>query len=138
MKGEILGQLSIFDETPKASMHCGDCLCNDCLLWWSGRCPHGGCYDNLRALKNPYDKAHPTDPPRTWWTEWRGDQANWCRGGIFYPQYICPDYVRYEGGTVKACLLANVQVFQDGYILCPLVDLIGCAECMKRFEEKED
>ena len=134
-KARLENQMSIFEEP---SVTCGDCLCRDCLLWWSGRCPHGGCYDDLRAKYNPYDKAHPNDSPRTSWTDWRTDQANWCRGGIFYPQHICPNYEHYKGSTVKTCLQANVQVFQDGHISCSLVESIGCAECWKRFEGKTE
>ena len=126
-------QLSIFEEP---GITCGDCWCRECLFWWSGRCPHGGCYDDLRAKYNPYNTAHPNEPPRTGWTDWRAEQAHWCRGGIFYPQRMCPNYEHYEGSKVKECLQANVQVFQDGYISCSLVDHIGCAECLKRFEEK--
>ena len=137
-KQEDRDQLSIFDVASTSLGGCNECLCNDCLRWWSGRCQHGGCYDDYRARANPYDEAHPNEPPRTGWTEWRGDQAHWCRGGVSYPQHICPDYVHYEGSTVKSCLMANVQVFQDGYISCSLVDHIGCIECMKRYENKTE
>ena len=117
---------------------CRDCLCRTCLYWWSGRCPHGECYDDLRAERNPYDAAHPGEPPRTTWSNWRGDQAHWCRGGTCYPQHLCSDYVEYQGSTVRSCLLNNVQLFQDGYIGCGLVETIGCEECYRRFAEKEE
>lgn len=29
--------------------HCGSCVCQKCLYWWSGRCPEGECYDDKRA-----------------------------------------------------------------------------------------
>ena len=127
-------QLSMFEETSAAG--CGDCLCRDCLLWWSNRCPYGGCYDNMRATVNPYDAAHPNEPPRMSWTEWRTDQAFWCRGGIFHPTHLCDHYVQYKGSKAKSCLLANIQIFQDGYILCSIVDTIGCEECYRRFEKE--
>lgn len=126
-------QLSLFEF---ASTTCADCICQDCLLWWSGRCPYGGCYDNLRATQNPYDAAHPNQQPRKGWTTWKTDQAHWCRGGIFYPQRVCPDYVQYKGSIVQSCLLANVQIFQDGYINCSLLDTMGCEECYRQFETR--
>lgn len=128
-------QLSMFEEQSCAG--CGDCLCRDCLLWWSNRCPYGGCYDNRRAAENPYDAAHPNKPPRTMWTQWRAEQAFWCRGGICYPTNLCEHYVPYEDSEVKSCLFANVEIFQDGYILCSIVDSIGCEECYRRFEERK-
>ena len=117
---------------------CDKCLCRNCLYWWSGRCPYGGCYDDLRAKENPYDKAHPNEPPRDWWSNWREDQAHWCRGGIFYSQHICTAFIRYEGSKIQECFGAPVQVFQDGHIRCSLVDTVGCEACMERFEAKEE
>jgi len=66
-----------------------------------------------------------------------GEQAHWCRGGACYATDSCPDYIRYEDEKtmVRTCLVENVTVFQDGYILCGLVDVLGCAECYRRFEE---
>lgn len=131
-----MDQLSIFaDELSVAG--CGDCLCRDCLLWWSSRCPYGECYDSLRSRERPYDKTHPERPPRKGWSDWQKDQAYWCRGGSTYPTHVCDRYVHYTGSEVKECLLANVQKFQDGFIRCCLVDSIGCETCYKRFIEKE-
>lgn len=128
-------QFSIFaDQLSMAG--CGDCLCRDCLRWWSSRCPHGECYDDLRAKKNPYNEAHPDRPPRTGWSNWRSDQAYWCRGGATYPAHACADYVHYEGSKIEECLCANVQKFQDGYISCSLVDSLGCEACYERFMNK--
>lgn len=76
---------------------CEDCLCRSCMFWWSSRCPHGECYDEYRAKVNPYDKAHPNDPPRTLWSNWKSEQAYWCRGGTHYPQQVCEHFVCYEG-----------------------------------------
>jgi hypothetical protein len=48
----------------------------------------------------------------------------------------CPDGLQYEeytGSTVKQCLRATVEIFQDGYIHCPIIDEIGCEQCMERF-----
>ena len=36
--------------------HCGSCVCQKCLYWWSGRCPEGECYDDKRAKEEPYTK----------------------------------------------------------------------------------
>ena len=113
---------------------CSDCLCRDCLMWWSSRCPYGECFDDLRAAVNPYDAAHPHEQPRRTWTNWRTDQAYWCRGGITYPVHACEYFVEYTGSKVKSCILANVQVFQDGYISCSLVSSHGCEHCYKHLE----
>ena len=121
------------------SVHgCDKCWCRSCLYWWSDRCPYGGCYDDLRAVEKPYDKAHPSEPPRKGWTNWKEDQAYWCRGGATYPQQRCPHYAKYKGSTVKSCLFSNVQIFQDGYIQCSIIDNIGCEECYRMFEKKEE
>lgn len=105
-------------------------------MWWSGRCPYGGCYDHHRAEVNPYDKAHPNEPPRTAWSNWKTDQAYWCRGGIVYPSLYCEHYIEYRGSEVQDCLYANVEIFQDGYKRCSLVESVGCEACYKRFLEK--
>lgn len=119
------------------ALHCR-CMCRDCLYWWSQRCPYGGCYDDERARRNPYNLAHPEKPPRTGWTNWKTDQAYWCRGGVMYPAKYCQHFVRYEGQVVKNCLGCNVSVFQDGYILCSIVDTVGCVECYRRFKERRE
>ena len=50
----------------------------------------------------------------------------------------CKDFVRYEGSVVKSCFMQNIQVFQDGFIRCGLVDTMGCMECMKRWEKVQE
>jgi hypothetical protein len=48
----------------------------------------------------------------------------------------CPDgmsYIEYTGSTVRQCLEATTEIYQDGYIHCPIIDSIGCVECEKRF-----
>ena len=119
---------------------CSDC-CMKCLYWWSSRCPHGGCYDDLRAKINPREKA--TGEHWTFWSrcEEPGEQDHWCRGGMHYPvkiEDVCKSYVNYEGQTVKKCLYANVSVFQDGYIGCSIVHTMGCEECYRRFEQEQE
>lgn len=136
-------QINIFEymakEYPKMSLNgCGNCICRHCLYWWSNRCPFGKCWDDHRAQVNPYDKAHPDGPQRTGWSNWKTDQAYWCRGGVCYPAYECEIYVKYTGQRVETCLDANVQVFQDGYILCSLVDIARCKQCYERWERKND
>lgn len=137
------GQIDIFEymerEYPKMTFGgCGNCVCRCCLYWWSKRCPFGDCWDDHRAQINPYDKAHPDKPPRTGWSNWKTDQAYWCRGGVCYPTYECGSYEKYTGQRVETCLDANVQVFQDGYILCCLVDTVGCRQCYERWENRND
>lgn len=139
------GQISISeymqarDNTP--IRRCGQCVCRSCLYWWSSRCLYGDCYDDYRAKVEPYDKAHPDKPPRTAWSNWDkpGEQAHWCRGGIFYPVHYCPGFTKYKGCQVKECLKCNVAVYQDGYIACSLVDTLGCEACYQEFcESMED
>lgn len=115
---------------------CGNCICRTCLYHNSGRCPHGGCYDDYRAVHNPYDKAHPNDSPRKGWSNWEKDQAFWCRGGIFYPSYECKDYVKFEGCHVQSCIKANVTCYQDGFIGCSLIENYGCEKCFEEFTSK--
>ena len=116
---------------------CGECICKKCLYWWSGRCPHGGCYDDFRAKDEPYNKGHLGLPPRTLWSDWNkpGEQAHWCRGGTFYPTSYCEHYVWYEGETIEECIRENVQVFQDGYMRCSVKDHIGCEACAAGVED---
>lgn len=48
----------------------------------------------------------------------------------------CPEGLQYEeyvGSTVRQCLYATVEVFQDGYIHCPVMECMGCKHCMERF-----
>lgn len=127
---QIDGQLDIFQylsDTP-AAMHCGCCVCKNCLYWWSGRCPYGDCFDDERARADPYDKAHPNEVPRTTWSNWSepGEQAHWCRGGIFYPIRYYENFVKYKGSVIEECISCNIQVFQDGYISCSLKETLGC------------
>lgn len=131
-------QLSIFDTPISMGIYggCHKCICDTCLMWWSSRCPYGGCYDDHRAEVNPYDKAHPGKPPRTQWTDWKTDQAFWCRGGIFYPAVWCEHYVRYQGSRTETCLGCNVQRFQDGYVRCFLGEPPPCHQCWERFERQ--
>ena len=129
-------QQSMFPEDMR-TFSCTKCACKHCLMWWSSRCPYGECFDNYRALTNPYDKAHPGEPPRTSWSNWKKDQAYWCRGGTCYAVSVCAHFVAYEETktSVKTCLLANVCIYQDGYIQCSIIDSIGCEECYKIFEQ---
>ena len=137
---QVAGQIDLFayvkERDRKVIHHCGQCICENCLYWWSNRCPNGKCYDDRRAKENPYDKAHPDKPPRKAWSNWNkpGEQAHWCRGGIFYPITYCENFVKYEGQTVEDCVDAPIQIFQDGYVICSLKETIGCDECIARSE----
>lgn len=145
-KTEVNGQIDIenclLQEYPEVPLTgCEKCLCQSCLYWWSMRCPAGRCYDDLRAKTNPYNKAHPENTPRVGWSNWNrpGEQEHWCRQGICYPIYgfECSHYVQYKGQQVKTCLKANVSVFQDGYILCSIIDTVGCQQCFEEWSELE-
>ena len=138
------GQLDIFGYlgsiTNISLGGCGPCICRKCLYYQSDRCIYGFCYDDKRAQENPYDKAHSERPPRTAWSDWNkpGEQAHWCRGGIFYPVFQCDHFVRYAGIKFEPCIRCNVVVYQDGYRYCPLVDNIGCKECYDFLMQKSD
>ncbi len=139
---QVEGQLDIFtymQESAHKIHSCNHCICKKCLYWWSNRCPNGECYDDKRAKENPYDKAHPGKPPRMAWSNWNipGEQAYWCRGGVFYPVRYCENFIKYKGCVVRSCLKANVAIYQDGYISCSLVDSIGCETCYKEFNKEE-
>ena len=114
---------------------CGPCVCKKCLLWWSGRCPRGGCWDEWRAAHEPWP-----GPVRRQWTDWDrpGEQAHWCRGGACYAARACPDYIEYEADKtiVQDCLEGAVVKYQDGYIQCSMIEVMGCEECYRRFEER--
>lgn len=122
----------------RRAFYCKECICKSCLYYWSGRCPHGHCYDDKRAVDQPYDKMFPESSPRTGWSNWKTDQAYWCRGGVFYPVDRCNEFVEYTGSSVRECLFAMVQVYQDGYIRCSIIDSVGCQECYTKFMEKQE
>ena len=130
-------QISIFDPVPLSG--CSKCICRDCMHWWQGKCPYGSCYDDKRAKENSYINAH-GGVERKLWSDWNkpGEQDHWCRGAFFYGTNVCEHYIHYEGQTIKKCLCANISVFQDNSIRCPLVEAIGCEECYRRFTEKLD
>lgn len=136
---------------------CEGCDCNKCLYRWSGRCPYGTCYDDHAARVNPFDKwsmehdaryAHwasqSSDGVPWWrkgWSDWNkpGEQGHWCRGGTFWAQTgECEHFVEYDRAKTEIvyCLEAVTSEYQDGYIQCSLIDLQGCEECYKRFNEK--
>lgn len=119
--------------------YCGLCICRSCLYWWSGRCPHGKCFDDKRAKTDPYDKAHPDRPLRKGWSDWNkpGEQEHWCRGGIFYTAHYCEEFEEYEGSTMEECIACNIQIFQDGYIRCTFIDTIGCDACIDQYGIQE-
>lgn len=140
MKGQISLVDYIHDRDNVTFRTCGQCICMNCLYWWSSRCPYGGCYDDHRAKIEPYNEAYPDKPPRTWWSDWDkpGEQAHWCRGGILYPVHYCQKFVKYNTNQhiIKDCLKAVVDVYQDGYISCSLVDTLGCEACYREFEKR--
>ena len=138
----VAGQINIEEYLKGISgpkMGCSDCICKNCLYWWSSRCPYGACYDDQRAKENPYNAAHPNEPPRKLWSDWNkpGEQEHWCRGGTTYPTRFCEYFVKYTGSSVEECLKCNVQKFQDGYISCSMIEHQGCEACYKEFLERE-
>ena len=134
----VAGQITI-DELlrPRNAMSCEGCICHSCLMWWSNRCPHGGCYDDRRALERPYDAEHPGEVRKAW-SNWAKslEQAHWCRGGAFYPAHVCGEYQTYVQPIARSCLGCDVWVWADGYIDCPLVSAVGCEQCMEMWEAR--
>lgn len=139
MKGQITIQ-EYLESKKRLDMSCSSCICKNCLYWYSSRCPYGECYDDHRAKVEPYDKVHPDKPLRTAWSNWNkpGEQAYWCRGGIFYPVSYCRHFKKYKGQQIKECLKELVAIFQDGYISCSLVDSVGCEACYRELMEREE
>lgn len=142
MKKKTSEQITIANylaEKARTIHSCGECVCRSCLHWWSSRCPYGGCYDDYRAKTDSYNKAYSNKPPRTAWSNWNkpGEQAHWCRGGILYPVSYCEHFAKYKGSVVEDCVASSIQVFQDGFIKCPLKKSIGCEACIAQAEGKE-
>lgn len=137
MKGQISLE-EYLSSRDKSTLGGCKCICKNCLYWWSSRCPYGECYDDLRAIEKPYDKAYPEKSPRAGWSDWDkpGEQQHWCRNGIFYPTHYCEHFVKYKGQQVKSCIKANVSIFQDGYINCSMLESYGCERCYEELEEK--
>lgn len=140
MEGQIsFDMLPCMNTIRKAFGMCTGCICKQCLYYASGRCPHGRCYDDLRAKVYPYNTVYPDDI-RTEWSNWNlpGEQAHWCRGGDFYQARCCTEFVQYTGCQVEDCLSAMVTKYQDGYMLCALIDCLGCEKCMERWEQRQE
>lgn len=129
------GQISLFSYMSgltQTSGTCSNCICSKCLFYASGRCFYGYCFDDLRAVNNPYPLLHPNEPPRRAWSNWSkiGEQEHWCRGGIFYPSYYCDNFVKFEGMEIQECVRCNILIYQDGFVSCPLKSTIGCDACI--------
>ena len=39
---------------------------------------------------------------------------------------------------MQDCLEGAVVKYQDGYIQCSMIDVMGCEECYRRFEERTE
>lgn len=134
------GQISVFDQLEPHQVRiggCGSCVCEICMRRWQSKCPFGGCWDDRRAEIMPYDVTH-GGKIRDLWSDWAkpGEQAHWCRGGCFYPAYVCEHFVPYERPLIRECLNAPVTIWKDGTLDCALVGVIGCEECMRQWEER--
>lgn len=139
---QIVGQISIEDFLKSCTPiidHCGNCICDKCLFGWSKRCPYGNCYDGKRAKEDPYDKRFPERTPRTSWSNWNkpNEQKYWCRGGVFYSVKQCDRFVKYKGQEIQECIDCNIQVFQDGFVVCPTKERMTCEQCIEEAEGRE-
>ena len=143
MKKQIIGQIDIFGNLYGKKPHdekmglCSECICFSCLYYKSLRCPYGGCWDDFRASMKPYNICHPNKPQRNGWSNFDkpGEQAHWCRGGIFYIAQKCNNYIKYKDDKTKVveCLGCSITVFQDGYKQCSIIDSVGCEKCYEEF-----
>lgn len=107
----IVGQLTIYDQGNIGSKSffpsCSDCACETFACLYKAS---GRCEGKC--------------------------EAQHCRGGLFYPTVPCEKYVKYTDQTIKECLKANVQIFQDGYMVCCLIENYGCEKCYVEYERK--
>ena len=112
---------------------CSECICRFCLMWWSGRCKYGKCYDDRRAFLDPYTDHH---PERHLWSKSHepGEQDHWCRGGSLYVAEDCEHFVQYEGQKIEQCHKASISVFQDGYRTCSMMVNGSCEICLSEME----
>ena len=118
--------------------NCSKCICNNCFHRQRKNCPYGLCYDDKRAVEQPYQINFVNDY-RNWSDINKPMERNhWCRNGIFYPVNKCSEFVMFKGVIVKECLKANVCIYQDGYISCSLIEGYGCENCYKEFMKKEE
>jgi len=126
-------------DMPSAAVHCGKCICDRCMKWWQHTCPYGDCFDDRRAELMPYDKCH-GGAIRKQWSDWSkpGEQAHWCRGGIFYPNHECEHFVEYVRPVVRECLGAVVTCWADGTMQCSLIDSMGCEACYEQWKMKQE
>ena len=46
-------------------------------------------------------------------------------------------FVEYTGSKVKQCILATVEIYQDGYMHCPIINSLGCDYCYRRMEDED-
>ena len=112
------GQISIAEYLREKNWvpaaHCGSCICQSCLYWWSNRCPNSDCYLGRRP------------------------QVYGCQEGVVYPVHDCISFQLYQGQQVKECLGSAVSVFQDGYVLCRLRDSEDCTECYMKYTRRRN
>ena len=65
------------------------------------------------------------------------EESHRCRNNWNKP---CPDGMQFEeytGSKVKQCIGATMEIFQDGYMHCPILETegMGCVWCMERLKE---
>ena len=44
MNGQISIAEYLREKNRVPAAHCGSCICQSCLYWWSNRCPNSDCY----------------------------------------------------------------------------------------------
>jgi hypothetical protein len=50
----------------------------------------------------------------------------------------CPKgykYKEYTGSKVRECIGATTEIFEDGYIQCPVIECYGCEKCIEMYGE---
>lgn len=63
-------------------------------------------------------------------------ESNRCRNAKTCPEGM--SFVEYTGSSVRQCLYADTEIYQDGFIHCPVIDCLGCERCMELFGEGEE
>lgn len=122
----ITGQISIFEYLEKINRqkHCGNCMCRGyggktCEHWERGTCPvyqeKGPCNDCI----------------------YHGSGDNKYYQGYKNCTFECSSYKK-TSLKIQYCFGAPVQKYEDGTMFCPLVEPIGCEECIKEWEKRQE
>lgn len=60
-------------------------------------------------------------------------RKNGCGNGIHHLLEECEHYETFTDMTIKYCMGCPISIDQKGIMFCPLVDPVGCDECMQQY-----